>query len=85
MSGGNEQRLLPESSPFFSRNDVSAGEVTVLTSLNKKGNVMANTMFKGMPDLQGFYRNLKISCHAILLLCLHRSSVSEVQAISMKC
>lgn len=38
-----------------------------------------------MPDLQGFYRHLKISCHAILLLCLHGSSVSEAQAISMKC
>lgn len=83
MSGGNEQRLLPQSSAFCSGIDVSAGEVTVLTSLNKKGNVMA--MFKGMPDLQGFYRHLKISCHAILLLCLHESSVSEAHAISMKC
>lgn len=44
MSGGNEQRLLPGTSAFFSRSDASAEEVTGLTRLSKEGNVMADSV-----------------------------------------
>lgn len=44
VSGGNEQRLQPGTSAFFSRSDASARGATRLTSLSKEGNVMADNV-----------------------------------------